>query len=392
MLSRRTDLHVFHFQAPLPLGGDLDAFLSPRQIVDWAARFKIFDRFVLGNHPPTFFRVRTKLPPQEYLDAMTSLVDRLRDRFHGRLFSGIECDFLLPGPGKIGFNPGERLLSHYNPDASLIAFHFHHTLTYAKRHEIAIADLVNALRWAVRSGMFSILAHPFDVLGRVYREDRSGFEEIANLARQERVAIEINADKGFDDGAMSALIKNGNFFSFGGDLHAFSYWLKRDTKGLEVGGDDKRLVERVVGLTREAADKEKRYWKGLDPLFWNLSLPSGKREAVRNYSVQLYKRFWGSEQVFERGLERVKANFGPNEGRLLDTYLRDLYRIYTKWGGAPNKKDRERVERYFLQVPLTAGEIAVYESWLAKAFKLGLKKEQLINNWDTPRLESFLHH
>lgn len=51
---------------------------------------------------------------------------------------------------------------------------------------------------------------------------------------------------------------------------------------------------------------------------------------------------------------------------------------------------RMRLEKYFLEVPLTTNEFGVYEQWLAKAFELGLKKEQLLNSWDTPELENFL--
>jgi histidinol phosphatase-like PHP family hydrolase len=386
-LSRKTDLHVFHFRAPQPLGGDLDAVFTPRQIVDWVERFGVFDRFVLGNHPPTFFRIRTKLPPGEYLDAMSSSFVRLRERFSGKLFSGLECDFFLPKRGKIGFRPGERLLSRYNPDVSLIAFHFHHTLTYAKRYDIAIADLVGALRWAIRSGMFSILAHPFDVLGRIYREDRRGFEVIADLAREKKVAVEINADKGFDGEAISSLVKNGNLFSFGGDFHALSYWLKRDAQGIEAGGD-RKLIERVVGLTREAIDKEKRYWGELDPIFWNLPCSGEERWALRDRVVYHYRR---GDKKFEGVLNKITSYLDGREKHLVVSRLRDLHQIYAKWGGAPTKGERKRAERYFLHVPLTDGELQIYERWLARAFKLGLKEENLINNWDTPKLEAFFH-
>ena len=401
-LSHRTDLHVFHFRTPLPLGGDLDAVFAPREIVDWAGRFGVFNRFVLGNHPAAFFRVNTQLPPEEYLDAMASAVRSLRDRFQGsvpakaaggrRLFSGLECDLLLPKPGEVSFGPGERLLSHLNPDVALIALHFHSGLTYGKRYEIVVTDLTNAFRWAISSGLFSILAHPFDVLARIFYEDRQGFEEIADLAREKRVAFEINADKGFEEKAMAALVENNNFFSFGGDFHAFSYWLKRDPGGIAAAGEDEVLVRRILGLTREAADKEKQYWRELDPLFWQLPCSSKERGALRNYAVQLYKRFCGNSRVFERGLERVKKHFDVGKQRAVEVCLRDLFQIYTKWGGEPTKRERMYVERkYLLHTPLTPGEKEVCERWLARALGLGLKKEQLINTWDNPRLERFLH-
>jgi len=406
-LSHKTDLHVFHFRASLPLGGDLDAAFTPREIVDWVRRFKVFDRFVLGNHPPNFFRIRTKLQPEEYLDAMASMVSRLRDSYERsrpssealgaaggrmRIFSGLECDFLLSAPGKVGFNPGERLLSRYDPDVSLIAFHFHNTLTYGKRYEVDIADLVNAFKWAIASGMFSVFAHPFDVLGRIYREDRRGFEEIANLAREGGVAFEINADKGFDKESVAALIKNGNLFSFGGDFHALSYWLKHDPVGIGAEGEDRVLVGRVLGLTREAASKEKRYWAELDPLFWQLPCSGERRRALRNYATYLCRRLGLSDEAFTRGLRKVAVEFGPHERLVLERRLRELRRIYVKWGGAPTKKERMYVEKkYLLRVPLTSAEVRVYEQWLARAFKLGLGKAQLINSWDTPKLEAFLH-
>ena len=390
MLSTRTDLHVFHFRTTLPLGGDLDAAFTGREIVDWVEKFEVFDRFVLGNHPPNFFRTSTKLPPRKYLDAINSLVESLRSRFGGKIYRGIECDFLIKKKGEIDFRPGEKLLARYNPDISLIAFHFHKTLTYANRFEIAISDLTVAFKWAINSGLFHILAHPFDVLERIYHRDRRGFEEIASLAREKKVAFEINADKGFDEVVMMALIGNDNFFSFGGDFHALSYLLKRDREGLEVKGEDEVAMERLLGLTAEVAEREKHYWRVLDPLFWRLPYPSEEKRTLRNYAARLYKRYYPNEGVFRKGLERVVSKFEDEQKKLVRDWLQELHEIYTKWGGAPRKDLRMRLEKYFLGAPLTDNEIGVYEQWLAKAYELGLKKEQLLNSWDTPKLESFL--
>lgn len=392
-MHSKTDLHVFHFRAALPLGGDLDAAFTGREIVDWVERFNVFDCFVFGNHPSSFFRISTKLPAGEYLDAISSLAEGLRPKFSGRLFKGIECDFLLKAKGKVSCNPGEKLLARYDPEVSLIAFHFHRTLTYASRFEIVIADLIAAFKWAIDSEMFNILAHPFDVLERVYHEDRRGFEEIANLAREKKVAFEINADKGFGEIVMAALIENGNFFSFGGDFHALSYWLKRDIQGLKPGkprGFPEEALRRLLGLTAEVADKEKRYWKELDPLFWRLPYPSEEKRTLRNYAVRLYQRCYPDEKTFKRGLEKVVAKFAPEQREPVESYLQELHRIYTKWSGAPRKGLRMRLEKYFLEAPLTENEIGIYEQWLARAYDLGLKREQLLNNWDTPKLESFL--
>ena len=390
MLNNKTDLHVFHFRSLPPLGGDLDAAFTPQQIVDWVERFKIFDRFVLGNHPPHFFRISTKLLSEGYFDALSSLVEALRPKFSGHIFKGMECDVLIEKGGKIGFNPGEESLAYYNPEVSLLSFHFHKSLIYTNRFDIPIVELILAFKATINSGMFQILAHPFDALERIYREDRRSFEEIANLAREKKVAFEINADKGFDEETLSALIKNDNLFSFGGDFHGFSYWLKRDAAGLEVAREDKAAMEQLLGLTTEVADHEKCYWRELDPLFWQLPYPSEEKHALRNYAVHLYRHYYPKEETFEEGIKRIMEKFDPAKKEIVGKYLRDLHQIYTKWGGAPRKDLRLRLEKYFLEVSLTSNEIKVYEQWLAKACDLGLKREQLINNWDTPKLESFL--
>jgi len=393
LLSGKTDLHVFHFQASFPLGGDLDAVFTPREIVDWVAQFGIFERFVLGNHPPIHFRVKTKLPPEEYLDAVTSCVEGLRPRFPGRIFKGIECDFVIKEAGRVAFNPPEKLLKRFDPEVPLIAFHFHNSLIYARLLDISISDLTTAFKAAICSGMFRILAHPFDALWRIYREDRRGFEEIANLAKERKVAFEINADKGFSDEVVVSLIKNGNLFSFGGDLHALSYWLKRDMDGIAVGRGDRDAVERLLGLTGEVADKEKLYWRELDPLFWTLEIPEG-RGKLRDYAVRLYRdrRFHANPEAFEKGIKRVTSRFPAEKQSIVGSRLWDLYLTYKKWGGAPSRQERLRLERkYFLQVPLTAAETEIYEYWAARAFRLGLKEEQLINTWSTPQLDSLLN-
>jgi len=409
-LSNKTDLHVFHFRGVPPLGGDLDAAFTAREIVDWIGRFGIFDRFVLGNHPPNFFRMSTKLPPGEYLDAISVLIESLHRQLAGpaltcatcpaacplagrgfpRIYKGIECDFLIKKKGEIDFRPGEKFLARYNPDVSLIAFHFHNTLTYANRFEIATSDLVAAFKWAIDSGMFNIIAHPFDVLGRIFNEDQRGFEKIADLAREKKVAFEINADKGYEEEVIQALIKNDNLFSFGGDFHALSYWLKREDAGLSPRPEDREALRRLLGLTAEVSDKEKLYWRELGPLFWHLPYPSEEKRALRNHAVRLYKRCYPSEEAFERGLEKAIAKFDQKQGEVVKTYLQELHEIYAKWGGAPRKDLRMRLEKYFLKAPLTKKEVAVYEQRLTRAYELGLEREQLLNSWDTSKLESFL--
>ena len=315
----------------------------------------------------------------------------------------MECDVLIEKGGKIGFNPGEKLLAYYNPEVSLLSFHFHKSLIYTNRFDIPIAELILAFKAAINLGMFQILAHPFDALERIYREDRRGFEEIANLAREQRVAFEINADKGFDEETLAALIKNDNCFSFGGDFHGFSYWLKRDIQGLKPlefkagkppgfrRAGDAEALERLLGLTAEVADKEKRYWRELDPLFWQLPYPSEEKHTLRNYAVHLYRHCYPKEETFEEGIKRIMEKFDPAKKEIVGEYLRDLHRIYTKWGGAPRKKLRMRLEKHFLEVPLTKNEVEFYEQWLARAFELGFKKEQLLNSWNAVELENFLH-
>jgi len=389
-LASKTDLHPFHFRKPLPFGGDLDAAFTVREITDWVERFGVFDRFVLGTHPPGFFRISTKFSKREYLDACRTAIEQVRQGFTGEIFAGIECDVVIKH-GKISFSPGEKLLERFNPDSSIIGFHFHHSLTYGGLYDMRLSDIVSALKWVLSSGFFNTLAHPFAVLNRVLTEKPSDFEKIANLARDKRVAFEINADKGFFENPLKKLIENGNFFSFGGDFHALSYWLKRDWEGLKVSDEDIFLVERVLGLTRDVSDKEKAYWREMDPIFRALPYSSARRWALRKKLIRLYKSYT-APRVFEQELEKIVAHFGRLEGELVKRYIKELNSIYGRWGGEPKEKDRMRAERYFLQASLTQNEVGVYEQWLVKAFEVGLKKGQLVNTWSTPKLKNFLKH
>jgi hypothetical protein len=242
--------------------------------------------------------------------------------------------------------------------------------------------------------MFHIFAHPFDILERLYQEDQRGFEEVAEEARRHKVAFEINADKGFDEAPMRALIGNGNLFSFGGDFHALSYWLKRDKKGLEVSRKDEKEMGSLLGLVAEAADMERACWRKLDPLFWRLPFSSEEKRILRNYAARIYKsrgclRF--GRRSFERALGKILPKFKDNaERKLVKECLTELYQVYAKWGGDIPRGSRIRLERYFLEAPLTKKEWGVYERFLGQAYRLGLKKENFINSWDQLALDRFL--
>jgi hypothetical protein len=64
--------------------------------------------------------------------------------------------------------------------------------------------------------------------------------------------------------------------------------------------------------------------------------------------------------------------------------------VYAKWGGDIPRGSRIRLERYFLEAPLTKKEWGVYERFLGQAYRLGLKKENFINSWDQLALDRFL--
>jgi len=385
----KTDLHPIHFYSHLPLGGDLDSSFTAREITDWVEKFAVFDRFVLGTHPPDFFRISTRLSAEEYLDGVATLINAVSPRTSGRVLRGIECDFLIRKKGEISFNPGRKLLERFAPDIAIIGFHFHHTLTYRGLYGLLLTDIVSALKWAIKSGHFRAIAHPFDVLDRILTEDPELFEETANLARENRVAFEINADKGLFEKPLAKLIENGNLFSFGGDLHSFSYWLKRDRDGLNVPDRDVPTVERALGLARDAADKEKLYWREMDPLFRQLPVPRPKHWHLRRKSIWLYRNRVEPER-FKTKLDFIIKHFGKLEGRLIKDHIEELDSIYRRWGGEISKRDRQRIEKYFLNAPLTKNELEIYEQWLERAFELGVPKESLVNSWEDPKFSSWI--
>src|SRR3972149_10022602 len=104
-LSRATDLHPFHFSGPYPTGGDLDAAFNPGEIAQWAAHFEVFDRFVLGTHSPNFFRIKTRLSPADYLHHAKASVQSAAQSFKGKIYFGLEGDFVIKRQAEVSFNP-----------------------------------------------------------------------------------------------------------------------------------------------------------------------------------------------------------------------------------------------------------------------------------------------
>jgi len=388
-LSRATDLHPFHFTGSFPVGGDLDASFTAKEIAAWVQRFGVFDRFVLGTHSPNFFRIKSRLEAKDYLHHVKASVEAAAQDFKGKIFFGLECDLVVREPGNFSFNPDPEIIRESRPDIAIAGFHFHNTLTYGGIYDLKLKDLTGALAQAIKSGLFAAIAHPFEILERIWDEDPASFEKLANLAKEKKVAFEINADKGFYEASFKRLLANGNLFSFGSDLHALSHWLKRDWAGLKVPDADLFLLERVLGLANDSADMEKAFWREMDYLFREVKLPGPARHNLRSQAITLYKSFLPLE-VFNRRLKKILAHFGKLEASIVGRHIRELDSVYRRWGGEITYEDRLLAEKYFLQAPLTAQEVKVYEQWLEHAYELGLKKEQFVNNWETPRLARFL--
>jgi len=388
-LSRATDLHPFHFTGSFPSGGDLDASFTAKEVADWAGRFEVFDRFILGTHSPNFFRIKTNLKPLDYLSHLKTAVEAASTGFKGKIFFGIECDLLVKKAGEVSFNPSQDIIEQIQPDVAIVGFHFHDTLTYGGVYDLKLEDLSSALAKAIKSGLFAAIAHPFEILERVWDEDPKAFEKLADLAKERKMAFEINADKGFYDESFKRLTANGNLFSFGSDLHSLSHWLKRDWDGLKVAEADIFLMERVLGLSNDVADMEKAFWREMDHLFREVKLPPSERHGLRSRAISLYKSSFPLE-VFDQRLMGIVGHFGKLEAVVVERHIRELDSVYRRWGGEVSYADRMLAEKYFLEAPLTSREIGVYEAWLEHAFALGLKKEQLVNTWETPRLEKFL--
>ncbi|MEX1061937.1 MAG: hypothetical protein WEC39_02425, partial [Patescibacteria group bacterium] len=346
-LSRATDLHPFHFTGSFPAGGDLDASFTAKEITGWVQRFSVFNRFVLGTHSPNFFRIKTRLEPLDYLHHVRANAEAAAQGFKGKVFFGLECDFIVK-KGRIGFNPAPALITEFNPDISIVGFHFHDTLTYGGIYDLAIRDLTKALEEAIDSGLFAAIAHPFEVLERLWAEDPSSFEKVANLAKERKVAFEINADKGFYEASFKRLMGNGNLFSFGSDLHSLSHWLKREWEGLKVPDRDLFLMERVLGLSNEAADLEKAAWREMDYLFREVKLSGPVRHDLRNQATSLYKSSLPLE-VFDRRLKKIIAHFGKLEATIVERHLREMDSVYRRWGGQISYEDRMLAEKYFLE-------------------------------------------
>ena len=387
----KTDLHVLHFRNPLPLGGDTEASLSIAEIIGWLKDFApTGTRVVIGSHSPNFPQMRTSLSPEKFLRETVKTVRqeaiRIPPEKKIKVFTGLEMDVLIDDKGRFELNPPPALVAQIGLDVCLASFHFMPELIKISEYEIPPGLLAEALEYVLNEKVVRIVAHPFNVLRLIWKDDRPRFAALADLAREKKTAFELTPDWGTDKPLLKYLIKNGNYFSFGADFHAFSYWLKRSyPEGVVIPPEDQKIVRAIITRNGKITDKEQEYRGEIHRrLFSKKILLSGEeKEKLRKDLFGSYRR----EDFFQE-VEGLLEPFPPAVRSPIKKYLTELYHQYR--GLLPLSKGMLlRADRYFLQAPLGKEDCEVYQEMVRRAFGLGMKKERFVNYWSDNKLEGF---
>ncbi len=387
----KTDLHVLHFRDPLPLGGDTEASLSIAEMVSWLINFApTGTRVVIGSHSPNFPQMRTSFSSEKFLREMVKTVHQEAARIPPerkiKVFNGLEMDVLIGEDGKFSLNPPPALVAKMGLDICLASFHFMPELIKISEYEILPGLLVDALEYVLSQKVVRFVAHPFNVLRRIWQDDKKRLVALANLAKEKEVAFELTPDWGTDKPLLKFLIKNGNYFSFGADFHAFAYWLKRSyPEGVAIPPKDQKMVKAIITRNRDIIDKEAEYRGKIHrALFSRKILLSGEeKEKLRKKLFGSYRR----EDFFQE-VDGLLEPFPSTVRPSIKKYLTELYHQYL---GLPiiSKGALRRADRYFLQSSLEPEECAVYQETVRRAFALGMKKEQFVNGWNNEEVEKF---
>lgn len=384
----KTDLHVLHFRNPLPLGGDTEASLSIAEMVGWLINFApVGTRVVIGSHSPNFPQMQTSLSPEKFLTEMVVTIRREAAKIPKdkkiEVFTGLEMDVLIGEDGKFSLNPPPALAAKVGLDVCLASFHFMPELIKISEYEIPSNLLAEALDFVLNEKLVRIVAHPFNVLRLIWKEDRPRFAALAALAKEKKIAFELTPDWGTDQPILKYLIENGNYFSFGADFHAFSYWLKRSyPEGVLIPPEDQKMVKAIVTRNRGIIDKEAEYRGKIHRALFSreISLRGKEREKLRQKLFGSYRR--------EGFFQEVDSLLEPFPTAIRAQLKKCLTELYHQYRGLPpiSKGMLLRADRYFRQRPLEPEECQVYQESVRRAFALGMKEGQFVNCWSEEKL------
>jgi histidinol phosphatase-like PHP family hydrolase len=270
---------------------------------------------------------------------------------------GVEADITIDAEGNVGIEPPPEVLA--KAGLHMITASIHYDETFIK--DTSPESIAKALEYVFTlqhegRGLVNRVAHCFKELRQVYdadkTPDKSEFARLMAIARDNMVAIELNADKGFDAEILQFLVENGNWLDFGSDHHAFKHWVKQ-------GRLPESLLTEEEQRIAEVNARHNRYWnywwkildegttrhRGLKALFTD-----GDLEKIR----ERIHRFCQHRTVAERRSEENMPEFERQRDELVTQILGPF-----PPGFAIGRRDKETWEWTRLRRILTT----MYDLW-----------------------------
>ncbi|MBM4402311.1 MAG: hypothetical protein FJ044_03645 [Candidatus Cloacimonetes bacterium] len=447
------DFHVIHFGFDEKVGGgDKDASLSIQKTVEYAVRFIPADKsIVIGGHPADSDRneLGKSIYPDDldmnqkhlkFLQRQKAAIEEARavacEKYNcegPRILFGIEADMKIDEAGNVNIVPPPEILAEAGLDVITVSFHGSENIKGWPSEKVAekLAEGFEYIlsREANGKPLVNRLGHPFSELRKIYNWDKSRFQELMDLAKERKVAIEINASKDSDEGVLRFLVENENYLDFGSDHHAFRYWLKESVPAeLELTNEERELLD-LLARRNKFNRREKILWNGssyhpsLKGLLQNVS--EEEREGVSERIWQLYKhrgvlektegdlvtekvpeeaRNKKLEELFVREREDIIGKLASEDEELQGWLRRELTFLYTifpvelEWARRYDKEKDERYKARFTELEDKIAEVqisfsdtkALIQKLHQAKMKVGIPPRLFVSTWPREKQDAFL--
>ena len=450
------DFHVFHFAPDRELGiGDMDAAYTIEELY---TRFRYLPSDVtvtVGNHPGDYHRTtvfvegkgenevesdqgrqllkalhdpNTRVEAQrEYLLAQRKKIDRLNQEYGVEIptvLFGIEADVTVNDQGHVSTEPPVEVLSDGEVGLNVVTLAIHDPrIAQARKQNHAMwqETITQSLEYAVGltdanvGAVVNRLGHPFGELKAVLEYDPQRFAAIINSAKENMIAFEINAEKGFDADVLAALLENGNWLDFGSDFHAYLHWLKESIpEGTGISAEQQRKLE-LITRRNKFQRHEKSLWTGgagTHPGVTTLlaNVPPDIRERVQAEIWQLYKRkepFQSipqdtSDRDYVHARERIIADLlsgvefpDAMAAELEQVWLRNeldlLFTLHDDEMDAITGRDLQEHERLVDAEEVGVSDLkGLFQHIFTMTKKHGVTMDRFVSAWDREKQRQFL--
>lgn len=334
------DFHVIHFALDKEVGaGDRDASLDIASLVEAVASLPKGKIVTLGTHPLGYspiefdltsingqrldqkfsdpatkieaYRLFLKLQKEAIEKAKAQTASKLKKEIEEipEILFGIEANVSIDEEGVVAIIPPPEVLIDAELDVITASCHGEDIKDWSGGKLAEALEYVFKLKHGERL-LVNRLAHPFIELRKIYDWDSQRFKELMDLARENQVAIELNADKGFDEEVLRFLVENGNWLDFGSDHHTFRYWLKESDLSPEVETtDEERELVNLLTRRNKFHRREELLWSGTashESINKMLArIPGEERKIVSDRVWQLYKHRGRLESLEGKELEEA---------------------------------------------------------------------------------------